>query len=55
LTVDVEHARSAVDCADGVRIPDLIEKCIHPYAIFEIASMNDSTEAVTMSVLAPKP
>ena len=34
LTVDIEYARAAVNDADRVRIPNLIEKCIHRLCYF---------------------
>ena len=34
LTVDIENTRAAVNCAYGVCIPNLIEKCIHSFMLF---------------------
>ena len=52
--VDVELRGSSIDDGHDVAVPNLVEKCVHPLNLF-IQSINASTDAVTMSVSAPKP
>ena len=52
--VYVELSGTTVDDGHDVTVPNLVEKCVHPLNLF-MQSMNASTDAVTMSVSAPKP
>ena len=52
--VDVELRGSSIDDGHDVAVPNLVEKCVHPLNLF-MQSINASTDAVTMSVSAPKP
>ena len=52
--VYVELSGTTVDDGHDVTVPNLVEKCVHPLNLF-MQSTNASTDAVTMSVSAPKP
>ena len=55
VTIDVNEGRKVGPfLVDNVAVPNLVEKCVHPLNLF-MQSMNASTDAVTMSVSAPKP
>lgn len=52
--VNVELRGTAIDDGHDVAVPDFVKKSVHPLNLF-MQSMKASTEAVTMSVSAPKP